>query len=454
MEIFHYRHNLKGGSSEPRNIIDIKNTNFTLDGASIKAEMMDKSESFEIRFNNPSEAKEWIDIILQTRKQKQSQLSLPKKASSIGTKRASFTNTSGLNVTQLRIAESNKSIALDGKALLVKAMSSSTNLPKPVISASSVNLSKKISESAQFSLSSKKLSGPKATNDPFFVHELDDGESWIKGKGGDDESQAHSLLKEGENIDAGKLDGPSPLLRLTSLRIRSKIDLFKSITQSAFPERMYAQVGCEDMLVRGATYLEDGLKIVPKRSLFKLICIDLFDTGKDRFDHISSHPKNRVAQAIAANEMPPFVWTINFQVPGPPFYSFVIYLAPQDTIVAALLNPDGATSNKSDFAPGLVDMFKSFFFSDDDEYRDSRFKLVPRIVDGPWLVRKSVPNKPAILGKALKQRYFKGPGYLELDIDIGSSKIAWSITSKLLIMLCFTGLILQNIFRFGNWIRI
>lgn len=45
-----------------------------------------------------------------------------------------------------------------------------------------------------------------------------------------------------------------------------------------------------------------------------------------------------------------------------------------------------------------------------------RFKLIPSIVSGPFIVRKAVGNKPALLGRKVTQRYFRGPGYVETDI--------------------------------------
>ena len=45
-----------------------------------------------------------------------------------------------------------------------------------------------------------------------------------------------------------------------------------------------------------------------------------------------------------------------------------------------------------------------------------RFKLIPSIVSGPFIVRKAVGNKPALLGRKVTQRYFRGPGYVETDV--------------------------------------
>lgn len=64
----------------------------------------------------------------------------------------------------------------------------------------------------------------------------------------------------------------------------------------------------------------------------------------------------------------------------------------------------------------------------DDAFRNSRFKLLNRIVKGPWIVRATVGNHAAcLLGKALTCRYHRGDNYLEIDVDIGSSALASAI---------------------------
>lgn len=61
-------------------------------------------------------------------------------------------------------------------------------------------------------------------------------------------------------------------------------------------------------------------------------------------------------------------------------------------------------------------------------FRNQRFKLVPRIVDGPWVVKNTVPAKPALLGQKLTQRYFRGECYVETCVHVGSSMVANRIT--------------------------
>lgn len=58
----------------------------------------------------------------------------------------------------------------------------------------------------------------------------------------------------------------------------------------------------------------------------------------------------------------------------------------------------------------------------------ARFKLIPTVTEGNWVVRSAVPSaKPAILGQKLQQRYFRGDNYVETDVDVGSSVIASQI---------------------------
>ena len=58
------------------------------------------------------------------------------------------------------------------------------------------------------------------------------------------------------------------------------------------------------------------------------------------------------------------------------------------------------------------------------DFRNARFKLSPGVREGPWVVKQAVGSKPTLLASKLTQRYFRGPGYMETDVDIGSSVVA------------------------------
>ena len=60
----------------------------------------------------------------------------------------------------------------------------------------------------------------------------------------------------------------------------------------------------------------------------------------------------------------------------------------------------------------------------DDEFRNSRFKLIPSVVEGSFIIKQSTGSKPALIGKKLKCPYFRGVNYFEMDIDIASNSVA------------------------------
>lgn len=82
-----------------------------------------------------------------------------------------------------------------------------------------------------------------------------------------------------------------------------------------------------------------------------------------------------------------------------------------------------------------ADRTLSRFLMGSDTYRDERFKIVPVIVQGPWVVKSVVGGKPAILCKKVPTKWIYQPQegekamYLEADLDIVSSSAARGILS-------------------------
>ena len=59
-----------------------------------------------------------------------------------------------------------------------------------------------------------------------------------------------------------------------------------------------------------------------------------------------------------------------------------------------------------------------------DQQRDDVMKIVPRMVEGPWVAKHAVGQKPALLGHAITTAYHSGPGWFEMDVDVSSSSTA------------------------------
>jgi hypothetical protein len=174
----------------------------------------------------------------------------------------------------------------------------------------------------------------------------------------------------------------------------------------------WATPGAGSFMARGPGYFQRKVKTPCEGTLFRPLGVD-WVRSNGRLDHILAHPENRVMQAFeekASGEARKgsFILAINLQVPGKEHHSAVFYFVTDEHI-----------------APGSL-LYR--FIHEDDAFRNSRFKLINRIVKGPWIVKAAAGNHAAcLLGKALTCRYIKGGNYLEIDVDIGSSTVANAI---------------------------
>ncbi|KMZ66511.1 hypothetical protein ZOSMA_299G00010 [Zostera marina] len=162
-------------------------------------------------------------------------------------------------------------------------------------------------------------------------------------------------------------------------------------------------------MVRGKTYINDFCKVVGEDPLLKLIAVDWFKT-ENRFDGIGLHSKS-VVQSEAGKTLP-FILVINLQVPANPNYNLVLYYGAERPI-----NKESLLGN---------------FINGTDAFRNARFKLIPSIVEGYWIVKRAVGTKACLLGKAVSCRYLRQDNFMEIDVDIGSSAVAKSIIGLVL----------------------
>ncbi|XP_058113655.1 protein ENHANCED DISEASE RESISTANCE 2-like [Magnolia sinica] len=132
-----------------------------------------------------------------------------------------------------------------------------------------------------------------------------------------------------------------------------------------------------------------------------------------KLENVLARSDNRIMSALRraqsnGRSRKAFIFAVNLQVPGRENHSAVFYFSTDDRI------PPNS-------------LFYRFVHAD-DSFRNARFKIVNRIVKGPWIVKAAVGNYAAcLLGKALTCNYHRGENYLEIDVDIGSSTIASAI---------------------------
>ncbi|CAH1451792.1 unnamed protein product [Lactuca virosa] len=151
--------------------------------------------------------------------------------------------------------------------------------------------------------------------------------------------------------------------------------------------------------VRSKRFCYDKSKMPGGKHLMDLVAVDWFKDTK-RMDHVARRPG---CAAQVAAEKGHFSMVFNLQVPGSTNYSMVFYFVSKELVPGSLVQR---------------------FVDGDDEFRNSRMKLIPSVPKGSWIVRQSVGSTPCLLGKAVDCNYIRGANYLEVDVDIGSSTVA------------------------------
>ena len=110
------------------------------------------------------------------------------------------------------------------------------------------------------------------------------------------------------------------------------------------------------------------------------------------------------------------VVVFSFLIPGPPFLAYTAYWEVDRRLIE---------TDKTAF--GRV--ARPFFFGDSDEFRNERFKFLPKVVEGNFAIKMAVQDTPVLMGKKLTQYYFRGDNYFEIDVEKGNANdIAFDLT--------------------------
>ncbi|XP_024530767.1 protein ENHANCED DISEASE RESISTANCE 2 isoform X2 [Selaginella moellendorffii] len=205
-------------------------------------------------------------------------------------------------------------------------------------------------------------------------------------------------------------DNGELMLGCSAMEINMK--LFKSTLRHQSSEKdqnCWCDPGGQGFMVRGKTYMKDYLKVPGGDPLLKLLTVDWLKSD-DKIGAIAKHPAS-IVQTPAGKALP-FIFVVNLQVPAKPNYSLVFYYAADRPI-----------------RPGsLLDKFAN----GDDAFRNARFKLIPSIVEGYWVVKRAVGTKACLLGRAVTCHYIREDNYFEIDVDIGSSSVARGVIGLVL----------------------
>lgn len=210
--------------------------------------------------------------------------------------------------------------------------------------------------------------------------------------------------------------------------------------------------------VRGPTYGRDRIKQPSDDAVFTLLTVDVVQVDRAPLQQgLCLHPTERIQRALqrerdamaAGQPIPPkdslpaFVFCVNYIVPGGTVSSSSTGDSNNnnnstDTFFhwAAYFGTDHVAALRDTTTP-LGRLTEPFFFGDLNDpdtnaFRNQSFKLIPRIVQGNFMVRKAVGSKPALLGRKLQLSYRRDetstchalPRFFEVMVDIGSDPVA------------------------------
>uniref|UniRef100_M4C2F2 START domain-containing protein n=1 Tax=Hyaloperonospora arabidopsidis (strain Emoy2) TaxID=559515 RepID=M4C2F2_HYAAE len=213
-----------------------------------------------------------------------------------------------------------------------------------------------------------------------------------------------SMAPDGEDEEPGA-DRDSVVTQRTSVDSMGVVMGVQKLPTTSLPESMWAEPDASLFSVRGHNYLNDKKKIPSAPAMFHVVGVDLlsFESAAERYD-ISSR-----VDSIGRTSSK-FTFVVNMIIPGPENTCMVFYFHPAR---------DNVFEDGSPFSELLND-----FFDGDDQFRNSRFKLIPTVVEGSFIIKQSVGSKPTLLGNKLKCLYYRGENYFEVDVDISSNSVA------------------------------
>jgi hypothetical protein len=163
-------------------------------------------------------------------------------------------------------------------------------------------------------------------------------------------------------------------------------------------------------MVRSRSYLSDRMKTPSAPSMFECRGVDIWLTDNAE-RNISRHPSMLGGKLHKED-----TFIVNFLLP---FANLVAYFSVKPV----------------EQMPRNVARVWQAFVKGDQEYRDAKLKLLPVVVDGPWIVKKAVGpgTSPAMLGKDLPLQYFftepteTKKGVYEVDVLVTASRLARGI---------------------------
>ena len=246
--------------------------------------------------------------------------------------------------------------------------------------------------------------------------ELEDDEFFSASEGGDESSDEDH---PGRNVSAhivrqltkSATSSPERLGSVAEGEVPDSV-MFRKADDLENPEKnSWTPLDASELVVRGPNYLQDKIKIPSAPAMFEMLCFDLFYTD---------YP----VPCVSANKECKAYWLLKHD---PDLFTFTINwrLHPMQATVTYGVRKSQCEWMQKDCPERIL---LERFLEGTHDMRCNTVKVIPKVTEGPWLVRKAVGQTPAILGKKLKCDYHEEPGrYFEAEYDVLSTTAAKSM---------------------------
>eukprot|EP00929_Paragymnodinium_shiwhaense_P027825 TRINITY_DN16248_c0_g1_i1.p1 TRINITY_DN16248_c0_g1~~TRINITY_DN16248_c0_g1_i1.p1 ORF type:complete len:424 (-),score=72.69 TRINITY_DN16248_c0_g1_i1:211-1452(-) len=207
---------------------------------------------------------------------------------------------------------------------------------------------------------------------------------------------------------AGKQTSQTSLCSVSSLPRRSpsrKNDCWDSVDVT-------------QMVVRGPSYLSDSKKVTSPPAMLELLECHYFLVSPATAAAAGSSSSSCSCVAnYASQHARPGNAVGRIRQSGDNRFLFIKnYLIDPYQVVVVWAVPEGADWHNS--SPGKL---WSKFLKMSTEERNNRLKVIPRIIEAPWLLKMAIPEKPGLVGKKVAITYYQDSDYLEASVNVISS---------------------------------
>lgn len=187
------------------------------------------------------------------------------------------------------------------------------------------------------------------------------------------------------------------------------------------------EVGAQpNFFVRGKKYLKDNKKVLSSGSLFCQRACQVVYSNEEHIPHAAELPWI----ALPRNEPDSEYLIMNYSFPGSTSVQLVItYLATPAAcaVIRSVDDPSALEKDSSEEPAPWASLLRQFYTPDNDQWINKHLKLIPQCEEAPWIIRTAVGQRPALTGLKIAHRYYRGPNYLEVNVDLSASSVASAI---------------------------